>query len=126
MVMRARCRQCGGAISGTDALCPECLKRVALKESAEFDEAEGSAVNDLLPEPAQRMTGSRPNPPENTRAGGERWGDYELLEPLGAGAMGRVFKARHLRLNRLVALKRIRQGSLASDGERKRFLREAE
>jgi serine/threonine protein kinase/tetratricopeptide (TPR) repeat protein len=41
---------------------------------------------------------------------GERWGDYELLEPIGRGAMGTVFKARHTRLNRLVALKVIKLG----------------
>jgi eukaryotic-like serine/threonine-protein kinase len=40
--------------------------------------------------------------------------------------MGAVFKARHVRLNRLVALKLIRQGRHASVDERKRFLREAE
>lgn len=57
---------------------------------------------------------------------GERWGDYELLEPIGRGAMGTVFKARHMRLNRLVALKRISHGRGASEHERKRFLREAE
>ena len=59
-------------------------------------------------------------------ADGEQWGDYELLEPLGTGAMGTVFKARHMRLNRVVALKKIRQGSGASPEQRKRFLREAE
>jgi len=40
--------------------------------------------------------------------------------------MGTVFKARHKRLNRLVALKLIRHGVHASESERKRFLREAE
>jgi len=57
---------------------------------------------------------------------GERFGDYELLESLGSGAMGEVFKARHRRLNRLVALKLIRQGRHASGVQRHRFLREAE
>src|SRR5262249_25909006 len=32
-------------------------------------------------------------------------GNYELLEPIGAGGMGRVFKAYHRRMKRLVALK---------------------
>jgi len=40
--------------------------------------------------------------------------------------MGEVFKARHIRLNRLVALKIVREGRHALGDERRRFLREAE
>jgi len=53
-------------------------------------------------------------------------GDYELIEKLGEGGMGIVFKARQRRLNRTVALKMIRSGILASSREVRLFQREAE
>jgi serine/threonine protein kinase len=64
--------------------------------------------------------GAKPGP-----AFGQVLGEYDLLERIGAGGMGEVWKARHRKLNKLVALKQLLPGARLPDPEtRARFLQE--
>src|SRR5262245_37394072 len=60
----------------------------------------------------------------NGRADSLMLGQYILLEPLGEGGMGQVFKAKQRSLGRIVALKVIRNDRLANPAAIQRFQRE--
>jgi WD40 repeat protein/serine/threonine protein kinase/tetratricopeptide (TPR) repeat protein len=80
------------------------------------------AEGETLPPPAAAENGQAPGVggPFTLPPG------YEFLGELGRGGMGVVCKARQVGLNRLVALKMIRDTALAGSDEVQRFLNEAE
>jgi TolB-like protein/Tfp pilus assembly protein PilF len=124
------CRKCGAKIftDAPEGLCTGCVLETALEifpdavaAGGDCGSAENLQTNDTHGVPEVKTT------PKAFRAkllGA--LGDYELLEEVGRGGQGVVFRARQKSLNRIVALKVIGLGQWATKAHLKRFRLEAE
>src|SRR5262249_37500058 len=91
---------------------------------ADYDQLDRQAAELRLSADPNPTTDASPPAGELPRV--RYFGDYELLEVIARGGMGVVYKARQVSLNRLVALKMILKGELATPKDVARFRAEAE
>ena len=94
-----------------------CAGDHALRQEAESLVARAGSVSSFLETPGSDDT------PETLK--GRRLGPYDVIDRLGAGGMGEVYRARDTRLGREVAIKTLPPDRLADQSRRRRFIQEA-
>jgi serine/threonine-protein kinase len=88
--------------------------------------ANQEVVESLLAKAARPIRRIDPSPASWTPDEPHRLGKFELLEMIGQGSFGTVFRARDVELDRMVAVKTPRAARFASKEQEERFLREAQ
>jgi serine/threonine protein kinase len=121
--MSKRCQQCQSEIpSGSlEQLCPQCLSQTAPRVRVAGGDSDPTA---LAPTVAHTPTASGFVPPPR-EALQSVFPQLEILELLGKGGMGAVYKAKQRGLDRLVAVKILPPEFSQNPGFAQRFLREA-
>jgi hypothetical protein len=100
-----------------DAFCAFTVRRTDAPTHAS-----AARLTEAVPLP----TTDSPRPSAAAPASLPEWiGDYEILGPLGSGAMGRVYLARDARLGRRVAIKVMSPAKAGDPAARRRFIRES-
>jgi tRNA A-37 threonylcarbamoyl transferase component Bud32 len=117
------CEACETTLRALDGWCDSLV--AGLRQSSEADAATVDVVPEHLLAKARSAWGGSQSAGWLSSALTRRLGKFELLEELGIGSFGYVFRARDTELDRTVAIKILRAGRLASQEDVDRFLREA-